>query len=103
MFNAALVIYSALLLQHQTKHDSGALPVEDFGLTKGSLQEGIHCLSMLFKGNRMTEKCVRYTSALAHWLNVIGNTIALPGESLEYRGTDVFRRSGERSYGNRCQ
>lgn len=70
-FNAALVIYSALLIQHQTKHHKQPIPMEDLELSMKSLHKAIDCLSRLYKGNRMTETCVRYTSALAQRLTLI--------------------------------
>jgi len=70
-FNAALVIYSILLIQHQAKHHKQPIPMEDLELSTASLHKAVECLSWLYKGNRMTETCVRYTSALAKQLTLI--------------------------------
>jgi len=70
-FNAALVIYATLLVQHQAKIRKHALALDDLDISMETLQQAIECLSLLFKGNRMTERCVRYTSALAHTLSSI--------------------------------
>lgn len=70
-FNAALVIHSALLIQHQTKYHNQTIPMEELQLSISSLYKAIECLSWLYKGNRMTETCVRYMSALAHQLTLI--------------------------------
>jgi hypothetical protein len=76
-FNSALVIYSALLIQHQTSYHNKAISFEETELTTESLQSAIECLSWLYKGNQMTETCVRYISALAHRLTLICVTPAL--------------------------
>ncbi|KAF2801517.1 uncharacterized protein BDZ99DRAFT_492508 [Mytilinidion resinicola] len=70
-FNAALVIFSTLLVQHQANIYNHPLALEDINLSVGSLHQAIECLKLLFKGNRMTEKCVRYTTSLAHLLSLI--------------------------------
>ncbi|KAF2496525.1 hypothetical protein BU16DRAFT_607099 [Lophium mytilinum] len=70
-FNAALVIFSTLLVQHQASIYNHSLALEDIGLSMDSLHQAIECLKLLFKGNRMTEKCVRYTTSLAHMLSLI--------------------------------
>lgn len=70
-FNAALVIYAALLIQHQAQVYQHPLELNDSGLSTDSLNQAINCLSLLFRGNRMTEKCVRYISSLANMLSII--------------------------------
>jgi hypothetical protein len=70
-FNAALVIYSALLIEHQTKLQDQPIVFETNDLRVDHLQQAIECISLLFKGNRMTEKCVQYISHLAQLLSVI--------------------------------
>ncbi|KAH9868545.1 hypothetical protein J1614_007617, partial [Plenodomus biglobosus] len=70
-FNAALVIHSALLIQHQTKYHNQKIPMDELKLSIECLYKAIECLSWLYKGNRMTETCVRYMSALAHRLTLI--------------------------------
>ncbi|KAF2032574.1 hypothetical protein EK21DRAFT_98955 [Setomelanomma holmii] len=69
--NAALVIYSALLVEHQTSIHNQPAVFEKDDLSLDQLQQAIECLSLLFKGNRMTEKCVQYASHLAQLLSVI--------------------------------
>ncbi|PVH98235.1 hypothetical protein DM02DRAFT_531617 [Periconia macrospinosa] len=70
-FNAALIIYSTLLAQHQMQILNQHPILEGVGLDMDSLHQAIECLSMLFQGNRMTEKCARYTTSLAQLLSLI--------------------------------
>lgn len=70
-FNAALIIFGALLLQHQAIIHNEASGLKNIELGPHNLHEAIECLSKLNSGNRMTEKCVRYTTALAHILSDI--------------------------------
>ncbi|EMD93153.1 hypothetical protein COCC4DRAFT_75864 [Bipolaris maydis ATCC 48331] len=70
-FNASLVLYSALIIQHQTKLWDQPMAMEELHLSIESLHGATECLSLIFKGNRMAEKCVRYTSALSNWLSVM--------------------------------
>jgi hypothetical protein len=76
-FNASLVIYSTLLINHQMIALQHPLDLVDSGLSMDSLSEAIGCLSLLYKGSRMTEKCVRYITALANTLSVICKLFAL--------------------------
>ncbi|KAJ4286514.1 hypothetical protein N0V90_013214 [Kalmusia sp. IMI 367209] len=70
-FNAALIVYSTLLAQHQA-HVLNQLPIlEGLDLSINSLYQAIECLSMLFTGNKMAERCTRYTSTLAQLLSLI--------------------------------
>lgn len=73
-FNAGLVVYSILLVQHQARHHNQGISLEEPQLSTESLQKAIKCLSGLYKGNRMTEKCVRYMSTLATQLATICST-----------------------------
>ncbi|EUC39529.1 hypothetical protein COCMIDRAFT_111318, partial [Bipolaris oryzae ATCC 44560] len=70
-FNASLVLYSALIIQHQTKLWDQPMAMEELHLSIESLHRATECLSRIFKGNRMAEKCVRYTSALSNWVSVM--------------------------------
>lgn len=70
-FNAALVIFSTLLVEHQISQQDHIPVPEKLDLSVQDLHQSIECLSMLFKGNRMTEKCVQYTSSLAQLLSTI--------------------------------
>jgi hypothetical protein len=70
-FNASLVIYSALLIIHQMQARQLPLDLDDTGISMDSLNEAIECLSLVDKGSRMTEKCVRYITALANMLSTI--------------------------------
>lgn len=87
-FNAALVIYSTLLVQHQGKKNAQFPTFKDIDLSIDSLRRAIDCLSLLSKGNRMTEKCIRYTSSLADLLAVIycpnGPQILNPATDLSF-------------------
>ncbi|KAJ8118505.1 hypothetical protein OPT61_g526 [Boeremia exigua] len=70
-FNAALVIYAILLVQHEvSRHDQGHV-IEGSKLDSSHLDSAIACLSLLSEGNRMSEKCFRYTSSLAKTLSMI--------------------------------
>jgi hypothetical protein len=70
-FNAALVIYATLLVQHQATvhHQRPLLDQSKLGID--DLHLAVDCISLLYKGNRMTEKCAQYTSSLAKTLTVI--------------------------------
>lgn len=70
-FNASLVIYSALLIIHQMQIRQLPLELDDTGISMESLNKAIDCLSLVDKGSRMTEKCVRYITALANTLSTI--------------------------------
>ncbi|RYN89330.1 hypothetical protein AA0119_g11409 [Alternaria tenuissima] len=78
-FNASLVIYSALLIIHQMQARQLSLDLDDTGISMDSLNKAIECLSLVDKGSRMTEKCVRYITALAKTLS----TIYVPDRALE--------------------
>ncbi|KAH7083977.1 fungal-specific transcription factor domain-containing protein [Paraphoma chrysanthemicola] len=70
-FNAALVIYSTILVEHQARLQNQRTVFEENEINLDHLHEAIECLSLLFKGNRMTDKCVRYTTHLAQLLAFI--------------------------------
>ncbi|KAH8726755.1 fungal-specific transcription factor domain-containing protein [Phaeosphaeriaceae sp. PMI808] len=91
-FNASLVIYSTLLLKHQSEHYSQGLALEESELSFESLQKAIDCLSILFVGNRMTENCVRYTSALAYRLALLYQSDQSHGTTSVENPQDVFTR-----------
>ncbi|RII23620.1 hypothetical protein CUC08_Gglean012443 [Alternaria sp. MG1] len=78
-FNASLVIYSALLIIHQMQARQLSLDLDDTGISMDSLNKAIECLSLVDEGSRMTEKCVRYITALANTLS----TIYVPERPLE--------------------
>jgi hypothetical protein len=70
-FNASLVIYSTLLIIHQMQVRQLPLELDDTGISMDSLNNAIDSLSLVDKGSRMTEKCVRYITALANTLSTI--------------------------------
>ncbi|CAN9187092.1 unnamed protein product [Alternaria alternata] len=84
-FNASLVIYSALLIIHQMQARQLPLDLDDTGISMDSLNEAIECLSLVDKGSRMTEKCVRYITALANMLS----TIYVPDRPLEVNSDNL--------------
>jgi hypothetical protein len=47
------------------------LELDDTGISMESLNQAIGCLSLVYKGSSMTEKCVRYITALANTLYII--------------------------------
>ena len=71
-FNAALVIYSALLIQTYVNSYGGLLSLGDITVPRELLRLAIQCLMDLDKGNPITEKCARYTSKLDHVLSALG-------------------------------
>ncbi|KAF2856839.1 hypothetical protein T440DRAFT_484936 [Plenodomus tracheiphilus IPT5] len=96
-FNAALVIYSALLIQHQAKYHNQPIPMEEMQLSIESLYQAIDCMSRLYKGNRMIETCVRYTSALAHRLTVILQIDSIPPTDMAEMLQETLGRNPVRS------
>ncbi|XPS80180.1 hypothetical protein M3J09_012141 [Ascochyta lentis] len=72
-FNAALIVYSALLVESQAKLQDQLTVFTTHDLTIDHLQQAVECLSLLSDGTQMIEKCVQYTSHLAQLLSVIMN------------------------------
>lgn len=66
-----MIIYATLLVQHQAALHGQGYMVEQSILSSCHLDTAVQCLSLLSEGNRMTEKCVRYTSSLAKTLSII--------------------------------
>lgn len=58
-------------MQHQERVHHQIPVLEHSELKIDHLHQAIECLSLLCKGNQMTEKCVRYTSSLARMLSAI--------------------------------
>lgn len=71
-FNAALVLYSGLLIQAYANTHEGLLSLGDVSIKRELLRQAIQCLMSLDKDNPMTEKCARYTSKLDQVLSVLG-------------------------------
>jgi hypothetical protein len=64
-FNAALVIFSALLVKHiSTRNAARPIPYPLTELSKSFLRQAVDTLMHLDNENRMVEKCAKYTSKL---------------------------------------
>ncbi|TLS29315.1 hypothetical protein PpBr36_00003 [Pyricularia pennisetigena] len=70
-FNAALVIYSAILIQNDPVVNTAADTFDFRGMDirRDLLSQAAESLLLLDRGNRMTEKCAKYTYALMHILD----------------------------------
>ncbi|KAI6356234.1 hypothetical protein MCOR25_007924 [Pyricularia grisea] len=70
-FNAALVIYSAILIQNDPIVNTSAdtLDFRGMDIRRELLSQAAEALLLLDRGNRMTEKCAKYTYALMHILD----------------------------------
>ncbi|TLD23143.1 hypothetical protein PspLS_07105 [Pyricularia sp. CBS 133598] len=70
-FNAALVIYSAMLIENDPilSTAADALDLRGMGIRRDLLLQAAESLLLLDRGNRMTEKCAKYTYALMHILD----------------------------------
>ncbi|OAG07134.1 uncharacterized protein CC84DRAFT_1117246 [Paraphaeosphaeria sporulosa] len=91
-FNAALVVYSTLLVRHQSQSLHHVSILDGVDLTANSLHQSIECLSLLFKGNRMTEKCTRYTSSLAQlYYNICQSCYGQPTDTAGNLQSDALR------------
>jgi hypothetical protein len=55
-----------------------SLDLDDTGISMDSLNKAIECLSLVDEGSRMTEKCVRYITALANTLSTICRSALCP-------------------------
>lgn len=70
-FNAALVIYSAILVQNDPMVNTAvdSLDFRGMDIRRDLLSQAAESLLLLDRGNRMTEKCAKYTYALMHILD----------------------------------
>ncbi|KIW01420.1 hypothetical protein, variant [Verruconis gallopava] len=78
-FNAALVIFSALLIKHISARSSARpIPYPPSELSKSFLRQAVDTLMALDNDNRMVEKCARYISKLYNILEQLETAPILP-------------------------
>lgn len=68
-FNAALVLYSSLLIYHDAEYRGMPFAPGDIDTRREHIQKAIECLHQLDRGNRMADKCAEYTARLARILD----------------------------------
>jgi hypothetical protein len=64
VFNAALVLYSALLVQGEVNKHDRHFSIDRLAEHRPLLLRAIECLIKLDKGNSVTQKCAEYLSTL---------------------------------------
>jgi hypothetical protein len=67
-FNAALVVYSASLIQGESKDFDQTIPLDQLAARRTLLLRAVDCLLKLDNGNSVTQKCAEYLSTLVRML-----------------------------------
>lgn len=71
VFNAALVIFSGLLVQLEGHEGQDKFRREYQAERRSALLRAVECLKRLDKGNGVAQKCAEYLSALIHILETL--------------------------------
>jgi hypothetical protein len=92
VFNAALVLYSALLVQGEVNKHDKHFSIDRLAAHRPLLLRAIECLIKLDKGNSVTQKCAEYLSTLVRILESLREKTPLKHTSIAACVLTVFLR-----------